>query len=367
MVQKTRQAFVLFEVDKCRDRIVQIKSGATFNAAIRKHFPGALPESEYARAVYEAAVVLGFNQDNTIAAVSTCRDEICKPLGKTLDKTWGEAFDLTSLAGMVFLGTTGLTAALHHAPEVKGKERYFFMACPHIAIDSFGEIGAIYRPGRVKRSNACGALGAFLAEVESGHVKTGLDMDDIEYTLMKQRLLDHLPYGSKPDLVGVTKAAMEVIQKDLERLISKKVDTHHADYIVAVGVQVHGPHWMNKRADMDYVWPHTLYAVIDGKRQEMKLELKATSDRTHSTNNQDLLQKGFEKLDKKKEGWVQRSDADKFLYDIASKLSIPQTSLHEVTKKLPAHIKLAAWQDLFHHLDATNEALETALTEYLAQ
>jgi len=193
-------------------------------------------------------------------------------------------FDLTGLAGMMFLGTTGLTAALHHAPEVKGKERYFFMACPHIAIDSFGEIGSIFRPGRVKRSNACGALGAFLAEIGTGHVKTGLDMDDIEYTLMKQRLLDYIPYGSKPDLVELTKAAMEVIRQDLERLISKKVDTKHADYVVAVGVQVHGPHWLAQRTDMDYVWLHTLYSVIDGKRQEMTLNgAKTTKEAEKST------------------------------------------------------------------------------------
>jgi hypothetical protein len=358
---------VVFEVDKCRERILQIKSGASFNSAIRKHFPGALAESEYASAVYHAAVQLGFDQSNTIAAISTCRDEVCKPLVGTMDKTWGEAFDLTSLAGMVFLGTTGLTAALHHAPEVNGRERYFFMACPHIAIDSFGEIGAIYRPGRVKKSNACGALNAFLSEIESGHVKTGLDMDDIEYTLMKQRLLDHIPYGSKPDLVGVTKAAMEVIQKDLERLISKKVNTRTADYIVAIGVQVHGPHWMDKRADMDYVWPHTLYAVIKGEKQEIKLEAKKVTSRQLSVNNQSLIHKAFEKLDKKKEKWIQSDEAIAFVTHISTKLSTPSSRLQQITKSLPAHLKLAAWQDLFVQLEATDEALETALTEYLAQ
>jgi len=284
MVNNTRQAFKFFNVDKCRDRISQIKSGDTFNGAIQKHFPGALTESQFAKEVYEAAGKVGFDLNNTIAAVSTCRDEVCKPLVATLAKTWGGVFDLTGLAGMMFLGTTGLTAALHHAPEVNGKERYFFMACPHIAIDSFGEIGSIFRPGRVKRSNACGALGAFLAEIGTGHVKTGLEMDDIEYTLMKQRLLDYIPYGSKPDLVELTKAAMEVIREDLERLISKKVDTKHADYVVAVGVQVHGPHWLAQRTDMDYVWLHTLYSVIDGKRQEMTLnDAKTTKEAEKST------------------------------------------------------------------------------------
>jgi len=240
------------------------------------------------------------------------------------------------------------------------------MACPHIAIDSFGEIGAIWRPGRTKRSNACGALSAFLGELDSGKVSCGLDMDDLEYTLMKQRLLEQLPYGSKTDLVGVTKAAMEVIQKDLERLISKKVDTHHADYIVVVGVQIHGPHWMNKRADMDYVWPHTLYAVIDGKKQDFKLEIKSI-DKRHSVNNLVALQKGFERLDKSKNGWVARDDAIAFLNEIAGKVSTPQPKVKELTHKIPAHIKLTAWQELFHHLEASNEALEQALTDYLTQ
>jgi len=159
---------------------------------------------------------------------------------------------------------------------------------------------------------------------------------------------------------------MEVIQKDLERLISKQVNTHHANYVVCVGIQIHGPHWMNKRADMDYVWPHTCYAVIDGKRQEMKLESKSV-EKPHSNNNEVLLQKGFERLDPKKEGWVPRNHAISFLKEVAGKVSTPQSKVQTLTRHIPAHLKISAWQELFHHLDASDEALETALTEHLAQ
>jgi len=234
------------------------------------------------------------------------------------------------------------------------------MACPHIAIDSFGETGAIYRRGRIKKSNACGALGAFLGEINSGKVKTGLDMDDIEYTLMKQRLLDHLPYGSKPDLVGVTKAAMEVIQNDLERLIAKKVDTHHADYVVAIGIQVHGPHWMDKRKDMDYVYHHQLYAVVNGKRHDLKLETKSPSSAL-SSNAKTLVQQAFEKLDHKKDG-VKKEEAVTFLTELAKKLSVDESkSKHALSHLNQPTVNLSVWTEVIVKFEVTNEQLEATL------
>jgi hypothetical protein len=39
-----------------------------------------------------------------------------------------------------------------------GRERYVFFSFPHIGIDEQGEVGAISRPGRPKKSHACGAM-----------------------------------------------------------------------------------------------------------------------------------------------------------------------------------------------------------------
>ena len=42
---------------------------------------------------------------------------------------------------MFFAGKTALKAAMHHAPEGSGKERYVYYAMPHIAIDEEGRMG----------------------------------------------------------------------------------------------------------------------------------------------------------------------------------------------------------------------------------
>jgi hypothetical protein len=48
-----------------------------------------------------------------------------------------------------------------------GRERYVFFSFPHIGIDETGEVGAISRPGRAKKSCACGALAKCLNEVKA--------------------------------------------------------------------------------------------------------------------------------------------------------------------------------------------------------
>jgi hypothetical protein len=47
-----------------------------------------------------------------------------------------------------------------------GRERYVFFSFPHIGIDEDGEVGAISRPGRAKKSHACGALIKCLCELQ---------------------------------------------------------------------------------------------------------------------------------------------------------------------------------------------------------
>ena len=42
--------------------------------------------------------------------------------------------------------------------QASGRERYVFFSFPHIGIDESGEVGAISRPGRPKKSHACGAM-----------------------------------------------------------------------------------------------------------------------------------------------------------------------------------------------------------------
>jgi hypothetical protein len=134
---------------------------------------------------------------------------------------------------------------------------------PHIAISSEGEIGVCQRVGRKKASSACGALRAFLKEVEGGRLNLGLDFDDVEQSLIKMRLLQEIPYGKVPDLLALTKTTLKVIQNDLKRMMKLTVNTDRSDYAVFTGIQIHGP-------DSNYIWPDLSYSVVDGEKQILK-------------------------------------------------------------------------------------------------
>lgn len=236
-----------------------------FNKKLKDVFPEAMKESDFVKKTYTALGPVGFTAENAIACVGICRDEITQPLIEKVKKTWGEAFNFSSLAGMLFLGKTGFTAAEHHAPNEDGRERYVFYALPHIAIDEEGTVGLCTRVHRKGKSGACGALMGFQKEMADGRLNLGLDFDDVEQSLIKMKLLQEIRYGNVPDLLEVTRTALKVIQDDLKKLSRLTVDTKKNDYAAFTGIQIHGP-------SGNYVWPSECYAVVNGKREALDLK-----------------------------------------------------------------------------------------------
>jgi len=222
------------------------------------------PEREFVRMTALALSPLGFNAENTIACAGLCRDEITQPLIGYIKEEWGESFNLSSLAGMFFAGKTGLKAAMHHAPNMDGRERYVFYAMPHIAIGQDGELGACTRRGRHEVSTACGALAAFRGELLSGRVAPGVDNDDVEQSLLKLRLLRELPYGQVPDLLDLTEVARRAVHSDLASAIRSVVHSGRSDYALITGIQVHGP-------EGNLVSCASFTAVVDGEERELSL------------------------------------------------------------------------------------------------
>ena len=235
-----------------------------FQQMLNLHFPNTLTEAQFIEDSHRALNVYGFYGPNSISCVSVCRDEITYPLVDKIYQTWGEAFNFSSLAGMLFLGKTGFNAAHHHAPTIEGRERYVYFAMAHIAIDADGEIGRCQRPGQHETSGACGALMAFRNEMLDGQLNIELDPDDIEQSLLKHRLFPKIKYGDVPDLITLTKITWQTITEDLERIISLTVNLNHSDYAVLTGIQIHG-------SENNYVWPGTLYAMVNGQRHEVTL------------------------------------------------------------------------------------------------
>lgn len=229
---------------------------------LRSYFPNVVEEAAYIDETSAALGKLGFTADNSIACVGVCRDEISQPLVEAVQQNWGLAFNLSSLAAMFFAGKTGLTAAMHHAPNLDGKERYVFYSFPHIAIDDEGRIGVCVREGRDGDSSACGALGIFQKTVAEGGVDETVLMDDPEISLINARLAKEIPAGDTPDLLQITRIAQRVIQADLEAAVESLVDRDKNDYAVIAGIQLHG-------SDGNYIAPVSAYAVVGGVHHEL--------------------------------------------------------------------------------------------------
>ena len=236
-----------------------------FEMKLRELFDPLYGEVDFVKRTYAALKDHGFSDTNTIAATCICRDEISQTLRSIIKHMWGgEAFNLSSLAGMFFAGKTGLLAAMHHAPVTGGRERYVFYALPHVAIGAEGQIGMCKRTGREGESTACGALNAFQREMAGGRLNLSLDSEDVEQSLIKQRLLRDIPYGHVPDLFELTKITHKAIHTDLESVISKIVDPGKSDYALITGIQIHGP-------ENNYVWPGVCYAVVQGTKRNLTL------------------------------------------------------------------------------------------------
>jgi hypothetical protein len=256
-------------------------------ASVLKHFPSALGVDDFIARVEVALCYFGFTGDNTIAVTNLCRDEVTAVLKDKIEAVWGGSFNVNGLGGVITCGVTGFKAGLSHAPVCAGtgRERYVFFSFPHIGIDEMGEVGAISRPGRAKKSCACGALAKCLNEVKADGLGRNFaipgvhDDEDPEYSILKARMVNKmkdegLTVDDNFGLADITKAAERTISADLEKLISKAVDTSKADYAVVTGVQIHN--WARNLDDpnsysMEFVAPASVYAVVNGVATHLDL------------------------------------------------------------------------------------------------
>lgn len=234
-----------------------------FDAALKNHFPGATPAWAFVARTQHRLAHQGFDRETTIACVGTCRDELCVPLRRTVQDAWGEAFNFSSLAGMLLLGTAGFRAAHAHAPIVGGRERYLYVAMPHIGIGSDGSIGTSRRIGRAGDSVLCGALNLICNELAQGPLDLSDDPDNPELALVRRKIAPHLVKGQPVSLIELTKLALRIIEDDLEHLIGLTVDTNSADYAVLTGIQIHGP------SGTTYVKPSRAYTCVGGVKHDL--------------------------------------------------------------------------------------------------
>lgn len=102
-----------------------------------------------------------------------------------------------------------------------------------------------------------------LQDCSRREISLDLNPDDVEQSLLTQRLFGKIGFGEIPDLVTLTKITQHIIREDLERMIRLTADPSTTDYAVFTGVQIHGP------AHKDWIWVETSYVVVDGVRKPL--------------------------------------------------------------------------------------------------
>ena len=224
---------------------------------LETHFPRALPDSLFIKHVSEVLHDHGFTPQSSINLISTCRDEICRPFTDQLDKLWGNSFNVSSLGGFCLCGRTGFKAAMAHAPVVDGVERYVIWMAPHVGLTLDGEFGKVYRPGRAAPSSACGAVISLHNELRTARLKVSMDPIDMEQSVLKQLLVDNIPYGHVPTLVELTYKVYDTILEQVRMIAEAAVDPAKCEYVIVAGIQVHGPlgQSFNGPQGQDFFWP----------------------------------------------------------------------------------------------------------------
>ena len=204
-----------------------------------------------------ALMRVGFRPSNTLAIVGVCRDELMAGADDAIADVWGRPFQVGSLAAMVFLGRTGVQAALGHVPGEDGRHRFVVFCLPHIGIDDTGTVGRVQRRGMYRASSACGALAAFRTQLLAGERAFALDHDDVEQSLLRMRLALAIGDAEPPSLPDLTELARQAAVADMRRFIDLARGVEPVDVAYISGIVVHLPE------DVDHVVAVRAEVVID--------------------------------------------------------------------------------------------------------
>eukprot|EP00775_Hariotina_reticulata_P004924 gene4924-5167_t len=242
------------------------------------YYPTALGVDDFIARVEVVLCGFGFTGSNSIAVTNLCRDEVTTVLKDKIEAVFGSCFNTNGLGAVLTCGLTGIQAGLSHSPvSPDERERYVFFSFPHVAIDSNGTLGAIYRSNRPGLSCACGALKKALIELQAEGLTRNAkipgvhDPLDPEFTILKQRLARRIRYEQgnvrSMDLAQLTEVAERVITDDLEYMIEKCVSIDKADFAVVAGIQIHN--WVDaghsNEPNLEFIAPTKVYVVVGGE------------------------------------------------------------------------------------------------------
>lgn len=227
-------------------------------------FPGASPQTEFLASTQKMLCDRGFQHWNTIVGVSVCREEPSCFLVEDLRTLWGTVCNFCTLSGFPFVGLSGFRKMQQMVRTEQGEGRFVFMAFPHIK----------WRPARGKKRlpgshgqessfEACGGLQNFQRGQATESTNRKLDIDDLEQSLINQRLSRYRQVDEVSDVVTLTKWTYKTILEDVHRLADRALMTSKCRYAIVTGIQINGPE------KQDWVWPGHMYMVASGKKRPL--------------------------------------------------------------------------------------------------
>ena len=231
-----------------------------------------MTETDFVQYTFEALFPQGFNSTNTVACVGICHDELTRSFRKATSKVWGEAYDLSSVAGVLFLGEQSQKSRDSFGnPIDPDQPHYVIYTMPHISINNNGEVSLCQRPNRTGSASACGALIAFQRELANGYMSVELDPYDKKKNRHKQALFHKVKSGQIPSIINLVKLTSRIVMEDLKQMIAlvadenpSITDTNLHTYAIYSGILIHTPDRQN------YVWSDESVVVTPEQHQAQK-------------------------------------------------------------------------------------------------
>jgi len=220
---------------------------------------GSVPVEDFVTWSEWALARVGFRPSNCLPVVGVCRDELMAGFDAAVADVWGRPFQIGSLAGLVFVGSTGMKAALGHVPGEDGRHRFVVFCFPHLGVDDDGAVGRVQRRGMYRASSACGALVAFRDQLLSGQREFTLDVEDAEQSLLRIRLSGLLADDEVPSLTALTELARQAAVADVRRFVELARGDEPVDVAYLSGIVLHLPE------GVDVVTSVEAQVVIDGE------------------------------------------------------------------------------------------------------
>lgn len=224
---------------------------ADIETLVKKEYPSAVLYQNFIKEFSkELKDKYKIDVSNLTPACCSCSDEI----NRTTDNMHilGNEFIMGGLAGLPYVGKTGIKAFAHHIKE-QGIALIFY--APHIGMTDYGELGKVLRKNQSHYSSTCGALSLALERFKSNisYHHTDNDDDDFQQMHLEHVLEKHKDtfLRSKNPIKEITDITYNIIEQEILRLIHTcKKDFKLKKVILVGGVIINTSPYFNDYIDI---------------------------------------------------------------------------------------------------------------------